>query len=89
MHRYTYSIKKVIYAYYQQFPSTLKIISADCNILSELHQASKQDSVTNSTRRNAHDSAGNAYDFTNPQNSHHDKLEELRLRFRMGRGEDF
>lgn len=55
---YTQSIKKVIYAFYQQFLSTLKIISAACNIFPEQQQASKQGSVINSTRRDAHDSAG-------------------------------
>lgn len=43
--RYICSIKKLFYAIYKQFPSTLKIISAACNTLSELYQASKQDSV--------------------------------------------
>lgn len=43
--RYMCSTKKLFYAFYKQFPSTLKIISADCNTLLELYQASKQDSV--------------------------------------------
>lgn len=85
MHRDTHSIKIVIYAFYQQFPSTLKISSAHCIILSELHQASKDDSVTNSARRNAHDSAAKASDFTNLKNNHHDKSEEFRLRFWKGK----
>lgn len=83
---YTYSIiKKVIYAFYQPFSSTLKIISAERNILWELCQASKQDSVTNSTRRNAHNSAGNAHDFSNPQNNHLGELKEFRLHFWKGK----
>lgn len=82
---YTQSIKKVIYAFYQQFLSTLKIISAACNIFPEQQQASKQGSVINSTRRDVHDSTGNAQDFTNPKNNHHDKLEEFRLHFWKGK----
>lgn len=82
---YIQSIEKVIYAFYQQFLSTLKIISAACNIFPEQQQASKQGSVINSTRRDAHDSAGNAQDFTNPKNNHHDKLEEFRLHFWKGK----
>lgn len=82
---YTQSIKKIIYAFYQQFLSTLKIISAACNIFPEQQQASKQGSVINSTRRDAHDSAGNAQDFTNPKNNHHDKLKEFRLHFWKGK----
>lgn len=85
MHREIHSIKIVIYAFYQQFRSTLKIISADCIILSEPHQASKDDSATKSARRNAHDSAANACDFINLKNNHHDKSEEFRLCFWKGK----
>lgn len=86
MHRHTCSIKKLFYASYTQFPSTLETILADFNTPSEIYEASKQECVTNSTRRNAHDSSDStAHDFTNPQNKHHDKLKEFRLYFWKGK----
>lgn len=88
-YRYICNIRKLIYAFYEQFPSTLKIISAACNILSELYQASKHDSVTNSTRRNVQNTTSNIHDFTKPQNKHHDKLEEFRLYFWKGKKKVF